>query len=114
MKAKIDNRVTEVQIINEYYNEHAVEVKIAEGLHKGNFCIVEKKDLVKEKKQKKFKMSNVEYHKGVSMSFGEYKVIWAATIGEIELASHCNTKKEAREEARVEIDRLNTQDRKRG
>lgn len=113
MKAKIDNKVTGIVVINENYNEHAVEAKITDGIHAGMYCIVEKKDLIKERKQKKYRMSDVEYHKGVSMFMGEYKTIWAATIGRIELASHCNTKKEAQEEARVEIDKLNVQESKR-
>jgi len=109
MKAKVDNRVVLVQIVNENYNEHAVEAVIQEGSHKGIYTIIEKHDLLDEKQPKKlkYKMLDVEYHKGQKMFMGEYSVIWAATIGRIELTAGCKTKAEARREASEEIKRLN-------
>jgi DNA-binding transcriptional regulator YhcF (GntR family) len=50
MKAKIDNKILNVRIINANYNEYAVECEILEGNFKGAYTIVENTDLIKEKK----------------------------------------------------------------
>lgn len=49
MKAKINNQILRVQIINNNYNDHAVEVKILEGTFSGKCAIVEKADLITSK-----------------------------------------------------------------
>jgi hypothetical protein len=46
MKAKINNQILRVQIMNDSYNDHAVEVKILEGTFKDKCTIVEKADLI--------------------------------------------------------------------
>ena len=114
MKANIDNKALEVRIINPDYNEHAAEVEILEGPHKGAYAIVEKSDLQEEARPKKYKMSDVEYHKGNSMYMGEHSAAWSATVGfgvrRVELAAGCKTKAEARREASTEIKKLNGED----
>ena len=54
MKAKIDNKIVEVEVINPKYNDESMEVKLLEGSFKGYNAIVLKRDLIKEKKQKRY------------------------------------------------------------
>lgn len=46
MKANINNQILRVQIMNDNYNDHSVEVKILEGTFKGKCTIVEQSDLI--------------------------------------------------------------------
>lgn len=55
MKAKIDNKIVEVKVINPKYNNDSVEVELLEGSFKGFNAVVLKKDLIKEVKEKKQK-----------------------------------------------------------
>jgi len=48
MKAKIDNNILEVKVINSNYNDHAKEVEILEGIFKGVYAIVENHDFIIE------------------------------------------------------------------
>lgn len=50
MKAKIDNNIVTVKMVNANYNDHASEVQILEGTHKGNYTIVENTDIIEEVK----------------------------------------------------------------
>lgn len=56
MKARINNDVVEVKVIDSNYNEHASEVKILSGTFQGKCTIVENEDLIPEKpiKTKRF------------------------------------------------------------
>lgn len=104
VKAKINNRIVDVEIINAEYNDHAVEVKsVDDNYAKDVPFIVEKHDIIKISAKNKYKMADVEYIKGTEMMMGVYRPIWAARIGQHILASHCRTKKEAMDEARVSI-----------
>ena len=46
MKAKIDNNVWNIKIVDSNYDVDRVEVKILEGQFKGKNCIINKSDLV--------------------------------------------------------------------
>ncbi|WP_252225345.1 MULTISPECIES: hypothetical protein [unclassified Clostridium] len=46
MKAKIDNKVLRVEMVDSNYNDHASEVRIIEGTFNGRLCIVENTDLI--------------------------------------------------------------------
>lgn len=48
MKAKIDSNIVTVKMVNANYNDHACEVQILEGSHKGNYTIVENIDIIEE------------------------------------------------------------------
>ena len=50
MKAKIDNNIVTVKMVNANYNDHACEVQILEGTHKGNYTIVENTDIIEDVK----------------------------------------------------------------
>ncbi len=46
MLANINNQMVSVKIIDNNYNDHAKEVQILEGTHKGQYAIVEDKDII--------------------------------------------------------------------
>lgn len=46
LKAKIDNNVVSVKIIDSNYNDYAKEVIIMEGTHKGRYAIVENDNII--------------------------------------------------------------------
>lgn len=46
MKAKIDNKILKVKVIDPNYNDHAKEVQILEGIHKGRLSIIENNDMI--------------------------------------------------------------------
>lgn len=46
MLANINNQIVSVKIIDNNYNDHAKEVQILEGTHKGQYAIVEDKDII--------------------------------------------------------------------
>ncbi|OSA95764.1 UNVERIFIED_ORG: hypothetical protein B2H93_04900 [Clostridium botulinum] len=46
MKAKINNKVLRVEMVDNNYNNHASEVRVMEGTFKGRLCIVENTDLI--------------------------------------------------------------------
>lgn len=46
MKAKIDNKVLRVEMVDNNYNDHASEVRILDGTFAGRLCIVENTDLI--------------------------------------------------------------------
>lgn len=50
MKAKVNNKIVDVEIIDKNYNNESVEVELLSGTFKGCRTIVLKSDLVKEKK----------------------------------------------------------------
>lgn len=54
MKAKINNNILEVRIINSNYNDHAKEIEILEGTFKGVYAIVENNDFIIEQPTKKY------------------------------------------------------------
>lgn len=60
MKAMINNQLLTVEIKDNNYNDHAVEVVILEGTFKGKYTIVEKKDLVKPSIAKIMKVAKAE------------------------------------------------------
>jgi hypothetical protein len=45
-KANINNQIVTVKIIDTNYNNHAKEVIIMEGIHKGRYAIVENNDII--------------------------------------------------------------------
>jgi len=50
MKAKIDNKIVTVKMVNANYNDHACEVQIVNGQWKGNYTIVENADIIEKVK----------------------------------------------------------------
>lgn len=105
MKAKIDNKVLEVEVIKMDYNEESAEVVIREGNHNGCYTIVRQKDLIKEatiapyERKLKFDDCEIDYRQTTNMFMGEYTYGWKAVYGGCLLASE-RTKTECRKKAR--------------
>jgi hypothetical protein len=60
MKAKIDNKILKVRIINNNYNDHAKEVEILEGTFMGVYTIVKNKDFIEDKKEYRYYLQRTE------------------------------------------------------
>lgn len=112
MKAVIDNKILEVEIIKKKYNEYSAEVVIKEGIHTGRYAIVRHKDLIKDPKPVEaskinlsFDQSDIEYRRTTDMFMGEYTYGWKAIYNGCVLASE-KTKAECRKVARGEFKRL--------
>lgn len=98
MKAYIDNKITEIEIKDKKYNDHAVEAVIKSGKWAGTWVIVEKKDLIAEPKKPTFK--DVDFSKCYEYSFGENGYFWRADFRGQTIATMCRTKAECITEAR--------------
>jgi hypothetical protein len=112
MKAKIDNKVLEVEVINMDYNESSAEVVIKEGNHTGCYTIVRHKDLTKDsipvkaaKRKLGFDSCAIDYRKTTNMFMGVYTYGWKAICSGHLLASEA-TKAECKKVARKEFNRL--------
>lgn len=109
MKAKIDNKVLGVKVINMNYNESSAEVVITEGNHKGCHAIVRHKDLIKDSipviSNLSFDQCDIDYRRTTNMFMGEYTYGWKAIFRGYLLASE-RTKAECKKIARGEFRRL--------
>jgi len=96
MKARIDNRIEEVEIIDANYNDYAVEVKTIGGKFDGVYAIVEKQDLIKEKKTKRFLVQMQDFNYDTKTyyykSFGYCETIEEARKLKSKAPSICNTR----------------------
>lgn len=98
MKAYIDNKITEIEIKDKNYNDHAVEAVIKSGKWAGTWVIVEKEDLIAEPKKSTFK--DVDFSKHYDYSFGEKRYFWRADFRGNTIATMCRTKAECITEVR--------------
>lgn len=112
MKAKIDNKVLEVEVIKMNYNESSAEVAIKEGNHIGCYAIVRHEDLIKDpilvkaaKNKLSFDQCGIDYRRTTKMFMGEYTYGWKAIFRGYLLASE-RTKAECKKIARGEFKRL--------
>lgn len=74
IKAKVDNNVVAVKVIDPNYSDHAIEVQMEEGIFKGAYCIVKKEDIVKKKITNRYciQVNDFNYKTG-KWSFKAYK-----------------------------------------
>lgn len=112
MKAKIDNKVLEVEVIMMNYNEASAEVVIKEGNHTGRYAIVRHEDLIKDsvpvkavKSKLSFDQCDIDYRRTTNMFMGEYIYGWKA-IFRGHLLARERTKAECKKIARRELSRL--------
>lgn len=112
MKAKIDNKILEVDIIKMNYNETSAEVVIKEGNHTGCYTIVRHVDLINDpipvrvvKRKLSFDHIDIDYRRTTNMFMGEYTHGWKAIFRGYVLASE-RTKAECKKVAREEFKRL--------
>lgn len=112
MKAKIDNKVLEVEVIKMDYNESSAEVNIKEGNHTGCYAIVRHEDLINDlipfraaKGKLSFDQCDIEYRRTTKMFMGEYTYGWKAIFSGYLLASE-RTKAECKKAARREFKKL--------
>jgi len=112
MKAKIDNKVLEVEVIKMDYNESSSEVVIKEGNHTGCYTIVRHVDLMEDqipvravKRKLSFDHCGIDYRRTTKMFMGEYTYGWKAIFKGYLLASE-RTKAECKKAAREEFKRL--------
>lgn len=65
IKAKINNKILSVKIVDNKYNNHAKEVVILEGAFQGKYTIVENSDFIRETKTNRYYVQQTDFINGV-------------------------------------------------
>lgn len=98
MKALIDGKEIKVRVIDKNYDVDKVECLMLDGNFRGYGVIVDKKDLIEDKKPT---MKDVTFRKCEDWDILDgYRTFWRADIDGETISTMCKTKKECMDEVR--------------